>query len=308
VSNDRLIITVPSAEVRQVLSDVASDVELIDWDMTSAAPLDTVDIVIPPYMRDRGGLAYLADMNVRLVQSLSLGYDGVEELLPKNVVFANARSVHEASTSELTVALILASQRGIPEFVREAGEGRWSPRWHESLADRTVLLVGYGGVGKAIEARLLPFETKVVRVARSERVDERGTVYAMASLPELLPFADIVVIAVPLTDETTHLVNDEFLSAIRTGGLLVNIARGPVADTDALVAHATSGHVRLALDVTDPEPLPSGHPLFKLPNVLITPHIGGATTAALPRTALLLKEQIARLRAGDEPLNVVLRT
>ncbi len=207
--------------------------------------------------------------------------------------------MHEASTSELTLALILASQRGIPDFVRAGDEGRWVPRWHESLADRTVLLVGYGGVGKAIESRLLPFETTVVRVARSERVDERGTVHAMTSLPELLPLADIVVIAVPLTDETTHLVDDDFLATMRDGSLLVNIARGPVADAHALIAHATSGRLRLALDVTDPEPLPTGHPLFALPNVLITPHIGGATTAALPRIALLLKEQIARMRNGE---------
>jgi phosphoglycerate dehydrogenase-like enzyme len=120
--------------------------------------------------------------------------------------------------------------------------------------------------------------------------------------------ADIVVVVVPLTDETTHLVDDAFLSTMRDGTLLVNVSRGPVADTNALLAHAQTGRLRLALDVTDPEPLPEGHPLFALDNVLISPHVGGATSAALPRIARLLRNQIARLLNDEEPLNVVLRT
>jgi phosphoglycerate dehydrogenase-like enzyme len=224
------------------------------------------------------------------------------------MVFANAASVHETSTSEMTLALILASQRGIPDFVRAAEKGHWARAWHESLADRTVLLVGYGGVGKAIESKLLAFETTVVRVARTQRSDDRGIIHAFSELPSLLAHADIVVIVVPLTKETTHLVDDAFLSRMRDGALLVNVARGPVADTSALLAHAQTGRIRLALDVTDPEPLPEGHPLFALENVLISPHVGGATSAALPRIARLLQRQIARMQNGEEPLNVVLRT
>jgi phosphoglycerate dehydrogenase-like enzyme len=206
------------------------------------------------------------------------------------------------------MALLLASQRDIPYFVRAAEKGTWTHRMTPSVADRTVLLVGYGGVGKAIEARLLPFECNVVRVGRTKRSDDRGDIFAMDSLPELLESADIVVIAVPLTESTTHLVDDEFLQKMRDGSLLVNIARGKVADTEAIVTHAKSGRLRFALDVTDPEPLPEGHPLFSFPNVLISPHIGGATTAMAPRMARLLGEQIERMRRGDEPINVVLRT
>jgi phosphoglycerate dehydrogenase-like enzyme len=186
--------------------------------------------------------------------------------------------------------------------------GHWAPSWHESLADRNVLLVGYGGVGKAIEARLLPFEVTITRVALRERTDERGVVHAFEALHELLPLADIVVVAVPLTETTTHLVDDSFLRQMRDDSLLVNVARGPVADTKALLAHASAGRIRLALDVTDPEPLPEGHPLFSLANVLISPHVGGRTSAMVPRMARLLREQIARLQAGDEPVNVVLRS
>jgi phosphoglycerate dehydrogenase-like enzyme len=291
-----------------LFNEVPEGIEFIDWDMTGPAPVDAIDIVIPPYMSGTASLAQLASVKTRLVQSLSLGFDGVEKVLPPGHVFANAVSVHETSTAELTLALILASQRGIPDFVRAAAEGRWAPKLLPSLADHTVLLIGYGGVGKAIEARLLPFEVSLVRVARTARSDERGVIYGIESVSGLLPEADVVVIAVPLSDETTHLVDDEFLALMHDHSLLVNIARGKVADTEALLTHARSGRLRLALDVTDPEPLPNGHPFFGLANVLISPHVGGATTAMQPRVVNLLTEQFSRMRQGDTPLNVVLRT
>jgi phosphoglycerate dehydrogenase-like enzyme len=308
MTSSQLTMSVPGKALRHALGAVPDGVELIEWDLKSPAPRDTIDIVVPPYMGAADTLHRLDGVTTRLVQSQSIGYDGVDRLLPPGHVYANAASVHEASTAELTLALILASQRGIPDFVRAATEGRWAPARHASLADRTVLLIGYGGVGQAIEARLLPFETDVVRVAHTARTDQSGRIHAISELSELLPTADIVVIAVPLTEETTHLVDDEFLSLMADGALLVNIARGPVADTDALLAHAESGRLRLALDVTDPEPLPAGHPLFALPNVLISPHIGGATSAMIPRMARLLREQIERMLRGEDPLNVVIRS
>jgi len=303
-----LVITIPDALVRGTLGDVGSDVEIVEWDMSGPAPRQHIDIVIPPYLQSWEGLANLEGLDVKLVQCLTLGYDGVTEFLPKNMVFANAASVHETSTAEMTLALILASQRYLPDFVRAAEAGTWAPSWHPSLADRTVLLVGYGGVGRAIEARLLPFETTIVRLARHERTDERGRVYGLDSLHELLPLSDIVVIAVLLDESTHHLVDAEFLSLMPDGSLFVNIARGGVADTDALLAEARSGRIRLALDVTDPEPLPDGHPLFGLSNVLISPHVAGMTSAALPRIMRLIREQVERLQRGEEPINVVLRT
>ncbi len=302
-----LIVSVPTTNLRDALGDVPNGVEVIDWDLVGPPPRERIDIVVPPYL---GGqkLGVLAGVTTRLVQSQLIGYDGVTDSLPPGHVFANAATVHETSTAELTVTLVLAAQRGIPDFVRAASDGRWAPAVHESLADRTVLLIGYGGVGQAIEARLLPFEATVVRVARSARTDERGVIHAIDELSDLLPQADIVVVAVPLGDSTTHLVDDDFLSSMRDGALLVNIARGGVADTDAVLAHATSGRLRFALDVTDPEPLPDGHPLFALPNVLISPHVGGASTAMMPRMARLLHRQIERLLGGDEPENVVVRS
>jgi len=303
-----LVVSVPTQQLFDAVVASRTDVDLVLWDMTSPSPRAQIDVVVPPYMVGNAVLSQLASVTTRLVQSQLVGYDGVAEVLPGGHVFANAASVHETSTAELTLALILASQRGIPDFVRAASEGHWERSFHESLADRRVLLVGYGGVGRAIEDRLLAFETNVVRLATRERDDERGHVYGLDALYDQLALADIVVVGVPLTEETTHLVDDKFLSAMRDGTLLVNIARGRVADTDALLAHARSGRLRLALDVTDPEPLPDGHPLFAMPNVLISPHVGGATAAALPRMVRLLHRQIARMQNGEEPLNIVLRT
>jgi phosphoglycerate dehydrogenase-like enzyme len=301
-----LLVSLPDSVLREAVGELPDGVEVVEWALDGPAPRPRFDIVVTPYMGATDRLAHLAGVDTRLVQSQSIGFDGVDQVLPAGHVFANAASVHETSTAELTLALILASQRGIPDFVRAADAGVWAPEHHASLADRTVLLLGYGGVGQAIESRLLAFETTLIRVARTARSDERGMIYGFDSLPELLPKADIVVVGVPLTAATTHLVDDAFLGQMRDGSLLVNIARGPVADTDALLSHATGGRIRLALDVTEPEPLPTGHPLFALPNVLISPHVGGASSAMLPRMARLVREQIERMLRDEPPVNVVL--
>ena len=305
---DTFYVSVPHAELAAALiaAGIPENVRVLEWDMTGPAPREHLDVVVPPYMSLVSSLRHLEGVSTRLIQSQSIGYDGVAEVLDEGRVFANAASVHEASTAELALALILASQRGIDDFVRAAQDGRWAPAWHQSLADRTVLLVGYGGVARALEDRLIPFEVDVVRVARSARRDERGEVFGVSSLADLLPRADVVVVAVPLSEETTRLVDAAFLAAMADHSLLVNIARGRVADTDAILAEARSGRLRFALDVTDPEPLPAGHPLFALANVLISPHVGGATSAMGPRMAKLLAEQVACLVRGDAPRNVVL--
>jgi phosphoglycerate dehydrogenase-like enzyme len=299
---------VPGATLRDALGTAPDGVEIVVWNLETPPPAAHIDLVVPPYMGGSARLAALAEVTTRLVQSQSIGYDDVLEALPPGHVFANAATVHETSTAELAVALVLAAQRGIPDFVRAAAEGRWAPARYESLADRRVLLLGYGGVGRAIEARLAPFEVDLVRVASRARDDEAGHIHGIDELPALLPNADMVIVGVPLSDETTGLVDDAFLSAMPDGALLVNIARGRVADTGAILAEAASGRLRFALDVTDPEPLPDGHPLFALPNVLITPHVGGASTAMMPRMARLLRTQIERMLRGDEPLNVVFRS
>lgn len=281
-------------------------VEFVLWDLSGPAPEGRLDLLVPGYMGKPTALAALEGVDVGLVQSQSIGYDGVASVLPAGVTFANAAGVHETSTAELAVGMMIASQRGLPDFVRNQGSGTWDNTQRPSLADRRVLLVGYGGVGKAIEARLLPFETEVTRMASRSREDDRGTIHGIDELYEQLPLHEIVVVSVPLSEATERLVDAKFLAAMPDGALLVNVARGPVADTDAVLAEASSGRLRAALDVTDPEPLPADHPLWTTPGVLITPHVGGASSAMFPRMVRLVRKQIGLLLDGKDPVNVVL--
>jgi phosphoglycerate dehydrogenase-like enzyme len=299
-----LRVALPDQKMLDALGAPAG-VELLLWDLTGPAPEGRIDLLVPPYMGKPGALVALEGVDVGLVQSQSIGYDGVADVLPGGVVFANAAGVHETSTAELALGMMIASQRGMADFARNQAAGTWDNSQRPSLADRRVLLVGYGGVGKAIEARLLPFETDVTRMASREREDAAGKIFGIDSLFEQLPLHDIVVVSVPLSGQTRHLVDAKFLAAMPDGALLVNVARGPVADTEALLAEASQGRLRAALDVTDPEPLPADHPLWTTPGVLITPHVGGASSAMFPRMVRLVKKQIGLLLEGEEPVNVV---
>lgn len=300
----RLRVCLPAQNLLDALAPM-DGVDFVLWDLTGPAPEGRLDLLVPGYMGKPTALAALEGVDVGLVQSQSIGYDGVASVLPRGVTFANAAGVHETSTAELAVGMMVAAQRGIPDFVRNQESGTWDNSQRPSLADRRVLLVGYGGVGKAIEARLLPFETEVTRMASRAR-DERGTILGIDSLYEQLPLHEIVVVSVPLSDDTQQLVDAKFLAAMPDGALLVNVARGPVADTGALLAETSSGRLRAALDVTDPEPLPADHPLWTTPGVLITPHVGGASSAMFPRMVRLLRKQIGLLLEGKDPVNVVL--
>ncbi|GAA2272779.1 dehydrogenase [Streptomyces ruber] len=290
--------------------------DYLHWDGEQEYPGDPADCVfyVVPYMRtpeiSQRPLPELT--SVQVVQTLSAGVDhvqpGLGQLRP-GVRLCNARGVHEASTAELTLTLILASLRGVPDFVRGQDREEWRSGFRPALADKSVLIVGYGSIGAAIEDRLVPFELeRVARVARSERTTARGSVHPLTRLPQLLPEADVVILSTPLTETTRGLVNAGFLARMKDGALLVNVARGPVVDTDALLAELGSGRITAALDVTDPEPLPAGHPLWHAPGVLISPHVGGPTSAFLPRAKRLLVDQLHRF-VNREPLrNVVLET
>jgi phosphoglycerate dehydrogenase-like enzyme len=308
MEDQMLSVSLPDAALADALGTVPAGVQLLRWDMTGPPPADRIDVVVTPYVPGQDHLRRLAGVHTRLVQAQYLGYDGVAEALPPGHTYANAVDVHETSTAELALALTLAMQRGIGDFVRAAGVRVPEPTWYPSLADCRVLLIGYGGVGRAIEARLAPFEVDLVRVARTARDDERGHIHGIADLPALLPSCEVVVVGVPLTADTVHLVDDAFLAALPDGALVVNVARGRVADTAAILKTARTGRLRFALDVTDPEPLPVDHELLTLPNVLISPHAGGMSSAMLPRIARLVRRQIDLLLSGAEPVNVVLRS
>ncbi|WP_406164917.1 2-hydroxyacid dehydrogenase [Streptomyces sp. NBC_00996] len=280
------------------------------WDGTGQPPssggVEAVEFFVIPYTFTTAALPLLATLpSLRVVQSLSAGVDDVLPQLPAGVTLCNARHVHSASTAEHAVALTLAALRGIPDFVRAQDAQRWQSGFRPALADRTVLLLGHGSIGAAVEARLTPFECSVLRVARTARQTSQGPVHAMKELPSLLPRADVVMVTLPLTDATLGLADARFLAGMKDGALLVNIGRGPVVDTRALVDALESGRLRAALDVTDPEPLPPGHPAWTAPNTLISPHAAATTSAFRPRALALIRDQLARYAAGEPLANVV---
>lgn len=278
------------------------DADVYDGTGEPPASLADVEVYVLPYLQGPRPATLIPQMpRLRVVQTLTAGFDDVRPLVPSGVTLCNARGVHDASTAELGLALILASLRGIPDFVRAAEHGRWDGSRREALADKRVLLIGYGAIGAAVERRLAGFECDVRRAARTAR----DGVHGIADLPQLLPESDVVVLTVPMTAETHELVDAAFLAAMPDGALLVNIARGPVVRTDDLVAEVSTGRLRAALDVTDPEPLPPGHPLWSSPHVLISPHVGGNSTAFLPRARRLVADQVHRYAGGQPLANVM---
>ena len=279
-------------------------VEVVVWSGDGPPPDGEVELWVPRYATradviDRGHEL----RGLRVVQLQSAGYDGVAERLPDGITLCNATGVHDDATAEHAVGLVLASLRGIPEAVR--GHGHWQPMpGRRSLADARVLVLGYGSIGRALAERLLPRRTTITAVASRGRDDDLvGRVRGIDDLPELLPEQDVVVVLVPLSEATRGLLGDDALALLPDGALVVNVARGPVLDTEAVLRHA--GRLRFALDVTDPEPLPDGHPLWSAPEVLITPHVAGGTTAMLPRMAALVRAQLERMVAGAALVNVV---
>jgi phosphoglycerate dehydrogenase-like enzyme len=238
---------------------------------------------------------------LRLVQLLSAGVEPWPSLIPPGVTLCNGRGVHGASTAELAVAGVLSALRRLPEFREQQHAHRWHRMSSDGLDGRRVLVVGAGDIGARIAAAMRPLGADVTLVARHAREGVRPVL----DLPELLPSADVVVIAVPRTSETERLVDAAFLAALPDGALLANVARGEVVDTAALLAELSAGRLRAFLDVTSPEPLPPDHPLWEAPNVVITPHVGGGTRGWQARAYRLVREQLLRDRAGEPLANVV---
>ncbi|KPM55069.1 hydroxyacid dehydrogenase [Frankia sp. R43] len=306
-----LVVAVPTEELREALASApgagaGAGAEVIIWDLSGAPPRRDLDIVVVPYMSDPSVLGALGGLRPQLVQSQSIGYDRVAAALPAGLTFSNATGVHEASTAELAIGLMIASQRRLPALVAAQLDHRWAHTESLSLADSRVIVVGQGGVGRAIVSRLRPFEVDITRVAATHRQDADGVVWSVDELPKLLPDADIVALAVPLNAETEGMVDRDLLTLMKPGALLVNVARGKVVVTADLVEAVRAGHVRAALDVVDPEPLPPEHPLWRLDGVVLTPHVGGHSAAMLPRVVALVRRQIAALSAGHPPHNVVI--
>jgi phosphoglycerate dehydrogenase-like enzyme len=264
---------------------------------------DEVEFVVFPLGFNNPDLTrkIIALPKVRTIQMLSAGVDYVFPLIPPGITLCNARGAHTPATAEWTAGVIIASIRNFPRFAAAQQAGHWEPAVSDLVAGKRVLIVGYGSIGEAVERRLAGWDVEIERVARHER----NGVHPIDELPRLLPEADVVVILVPVTDETRNMVNAEFLKRMKDGALLVNAARGAIVDTDAVLAELTAGRLKAALDVTAPEPLPDGHPLWSAPGLLLTPHVGGAVRAGRERSYQVVAEQLARLADGRPLLNVI---
>ena len=270
-------------------------------------PLDTsdlsqIDFYVPLYMGGAKALSYAAQMpKLKTLQMLNAGYDDALAYLRPGLTLCNARGVHDASTAELAVGLAIASRRGFPEFMREQIAGRWSHHRTSALSDSKIGIIGYGSIGKKIAKNLSGFEVSVTAFTQSGRDGSLTIDQLDAHLPEL----DIIILILPLSDSSRHLFNAQRLAAMKDGALLINVARGPVVETDALVKELNSGRIFAALDVTDPEPLPAGHPLWSAKNLLLLPHVGGNSDAFEPRGRALVESQLQLLAAGAPLEHVV---
>lgn len=297
-------LTLPTQWHLDTVKDLAGDLKLAVWDMLdepSALSAHEIDAVVYHHPSGRAGLKRLRALpNLKLIQTQSTGYDGFIEA-GHGAAVASAYGLHADGTAELALGLMLTAQRRLDCFARDQHAHVWHPTGSPGLTDRKVLMIGAGGIGEAIARRLEPFGVELTRVGTRARDDQRGHVHAVEELPALLPEAEIVVLITPLNDGTRHLVNKDFLARLPDGALIVNVARGPVVDTAALLSELQSGRLRAALDVVDPEPLPEDHPLWDAPGVYITPHIGGRSDALKPRLTRFLREQVRRI-VNDEAL------
>ncbi len=260
-----------------------------------------VDFFIPPFGEEERVRRVLERVQVQVVQTLSAGVDWILPLLPEGVVLCDGSGIHDTPVAEWVVMALLALLKDLPGFLGDQAQGAWRPRRLPDLEGKRVLLLGYGAIGRAVEARLRPFGVEVLPVAKHPRPG----VYTPQDLPYLLPQADAVVLLLPLTPETRGLVDRGFLARLKPGALLVNAGRGGLVDTEALLEALHAGRVRAALDVTDPEPLPPDHPLWRAPGVLITPHVAGLSEGFYRRVGRFLAEQVERYRRGEPLLNVV---
>lgn len=261
---------------------------------------------------------------VRLILALMAGTDWLPDDMGTHVTVCNARGAHNVSTTEWVISATLAMLKHLPlfhevqraadwrrrrdataEYERQTGDLR---RLHpavmvEELTGKRVLLVGYGAIGREIERMLEPFRVQVTRVARQVR--KNPAVHSVSELDELLPEAEVVILMLPLNEASRGLIGAEELARMQPGALLVNAARGAIVQTGALVEALQAGRIRAALDVTDPEPLPADHPLWRCPNLLLTPHVAGSSPEFARRAMAIAADELRRWVRGEPLRNAV---
>ena len=288
----------------EAFGGLPAGIEADVWKRGSDLPAsaDEVEFIVMPFGVSPDAINKVTGLpRLRAIQILSAGADHVLPFIPSHITLCNARGAHTTATAEWAVGVIIAHTRNFPRFVTAQEAGHWDATVSDTVAGKRVLIVGYGSIGAAVERRLAGWEVEIDRVGRHAR----DGVHPIDELPDLLKTADVVIILLPVTDETRRMVNKDFLGAMKDGALLVNAARGVIVDTDALLEALNTGRIGAALDVTDPEPLPDGHPLWSAPGLLLTPHVGGAVHSSRDNAYAVVRAQLQRLAAGQPLANVI---
>ena len=296
-------ILVPDVKERNVLADLPNT-RLVTYSPATKLSADALDATVlvtgsfPP-----GDLeTVIAELkHLRLIQTLNAGVDKWTGRVPVDVILSNARGAHGGATAEWAAAALLCTFRNIPRYVIDQKEHLWRPSESESLVEKRILIIGAGDLANNLKRRLIAFDSIVSLIGRTAR----NGVSSIDEFPTLLPDQDAVVLMVPLSEETHHLVDADFLSKLPDHAVVVNASRGPIVDTDALLAELQSGRLRAALDVTDPEPLPADHPLWDAPGLFLTPHIGGHTQGSSERAWNVARAQIEQFLDGMRPDNAI---
>ena len=274
-----------------------------DGFVPSASQFDEIEFYVPSYMGGLKTIEIIPKMkNLKVVHYNQAGYEDILPHIPQGVSLSNGTGIHDVSTSELAVGLTIASRRGFAEFMDNQKQGIWKRTTKPALADSHVGIIGYGHIGKRIGSLLEMFETKVTAFTRS---GSDGSI-KIAEFDAYLPKLDVIILILPLTAESKNFMNAERIKKMKDGATLVNVARGAIVDTDALVAELHTGRITAGLDVTDPEPLPEGHPLWSAPNVIISPHVGGDSGAFQPRARAMVSQQLQLLSENKPLLNQII--
>ena len=270
-------------------------------------PIETADLseitfYVPSYMGGRPALERTKAMpNLKFLHMPNAGYDDAMEFLRPGITLCNGRGIHDASTAELAVGMTIASLRGFSTFVRSQDKSQWNHARYESINDKRIGIVGFGSIGQTIARNLSGFDLEVIGFSQS---GGSGSI-TMDKFDSYLPTLDVVILILPLNDASRNFFDAQRLALMKDGALLVNVARGPIVNTDALIVELNSGRIMAALDVTDPEPLPAGHPLWSAKGLFIAPHVGGNTSAFDPRARRLIESQLELLASGKVLKNII---
>lgn len=300
-----LVVCVPTALLSDAIGQFPGRVTRLVWDLSGPPPTEHIDLLVLPVRQLARVEEALSVVRPRYIQAQSIGVDHLVPVIPRGSILANASSVHENATAELAVALLLAAQRSLPEFVLRQAQRLWLPAPSRGVDGLRITLLGYGGVGREVRRLLSGFDLSIRAVARRPRREDDVRVDGPEALEHVLAETDALLVCLPGGPETHRLVSADALAALPEGALVINVGRGSVIDMDALVSHVRRGRLRAALDVHDPEPLPPDHPLWQMPGAVITPHVGGATTSMSDRMGRLVRQQILRMLDGKAPINVV---